>query len=301
MDVLTGPHSLKRWTLASLIANCVIVVTGALVRLTASGLGCSTWPQCTGSSYTPVPASGLHGVIEFGNRLLTFVLVAISIGTFLAARARRPARPRLVWESLAVGLGIIAQAVIGGVSVWMQLNPWVVGLHMIVSAALILICVAMVHEAYELAPVGVTPRVRAVVRTLFGFGLLVVVLGTVVTGAGPNSGDGGAQRNGFGLEEVARLHSLSVWATVALTVLAIALTREATRLNRVLMGLAGVEVLQGIVGYAQYFTHLPIALVMAHMVLTTLFLVAVGHAWLLVEPQPKISGSSAAATKTSVR
>lgn len=300
MDVLTTPASLRRWTLASLVLNCVIVATGALVRLTASGLGCPTWPQCTGASYVPVPESGIHGVIEFGNRLITFVLAAVAVGTALAAFRQRPRGASLRWQAVGVGLGIAAQAVIGGISVLMQLNPWVVGLHMVASTILILVCVAMVHDAYELRPVPSPGRVLVLVRTLFVAGLLVVLLGTVVTGAGPNAGDGAAERNGLSLEATARAHSLCVWLVLALTILGIVLTARQPRLRRILLGLAAIELLQGGVGYLQYFTALPTLLVGLHMVLTTLFVTALGHAWLMAGTQEK-SGSSAAAMNTTAR
>ena len=141
MDLQGWDKPIKRWAPASLAANVGIIWTGALVRLTKSGLGCPTWPQCNAGSYVPVPESGVHGVIEFTNRTLTFVLVALSIGLFLAAlRAVRDGRRprRLVPLTITIGLGIIAQAVIGGICVLTQLNPWVVGLHMVASVVLII-------------------------------------------------------------------------------------------------------------------------------------------------------------------
>lgn len=201
MDVMTrATRSLRGWALASLIANMVIIWTGALVRLTKSGLGCPTWPQCEPGSYVPLPESGLHGAIEFGNRLLTFVLAAIALGmAFAAWRAwkQRRAPLRLFELSIGVGLGIIAQAVIGGVSVRTQLDPWVVGLHMVASVALILICLEMVRITFGSRPVAASGRVYALARLVFLLGMVVIALGVVVTGSGPHSGDGAAARNGF--------------------------------------------------------------------------------------------------------
>ncbi len=284
MDLLTSDRALRRWTVASLLANMAIIWTGALVRLTASGLGCPTWPQCDAGSYVPVPASGIHGLIEFGNRTLTFVLVAISIGTALAAwRAVRDGRaPRVLFGyALAVGVGIFAQAIIGGFSVLTQLNPWVVGLHMVASVLLVMACVEMVHLAFRLHPQPVPVRVWLLTQATFVVGILVLALGPVVTGAGPNAGDGGAQRNGLSLEWTAKVHAWAVWLLAALTLLGILLTRAEVRLLRLWGGLLAVIVLQGAIGYIQYFTHLPIGWVLGHMIGTTLFVAALTHLWRL--------------------
>ncbi|MBK8463340.1 MAG: COX15/CtaA family protein [Nigerium sp.] len=280
MDVLTSASALRRWSVANLIANMVIIWTGALVRLTKSGLGCPTWPQCEPGSYVPTGELGLHGAIEFGNRMLTFVLAAIALATFLAAWRRRRAGQaprRLVWLTFSVGLGIIAQAVIGGVSVRMQLDPWVVGLHMVASVALILVCVEIVHLTFGVARVYVPQRLALLTQTVFLLGLAVIALGVVVTGAGPHSGDGGAQRNGLSPEWTAKTHAWSVWLLIGLTVLGSVLAWADPRLRRLWLGLLAVELLQGLIGYIQYFTHLPVATVMLHMVGTTLFVAALGH------------------------
>jgi len=282
VDLLGSDKALKRWALASLAANVVIIWTGALVRLTKSGLGCPTWPQCNAGSYVPVPESGIHGVIEFTNRTLTFVLVALSIGLFLAAlRAVRDGRRprRLVPLTITIGLGIIAQAVIGGISVLTQLNPWVVGLHMVASVVLIIVSVEIVHVAYDLKPVPTAGRLRALIQAVFWLGLVIVVLGVVVTGAGPNSGDGAATRNGLSLEWTAKIHAWAVWLEMALTGLGLWWTRSEPRLRRLFIGVLAVELYQGVVGYVQYFTHLPIGVVLAHMVGTSLFVAALAHLW----------------------
>lgn len=282
MDLLNSDRALRGWALASLIANIVIVWTGALVRLTKSGLGCATWPQCQPGSYVPVPESGIHGIIEFTNRTLTFVLVGLALGLFLASlaavRSGRAPR-RLAGLSFAVGLGIIAQAVIGGLSVLTQLNPWVVGLHMVVSVVLIVVSVEIVHLAFRVAPVAASPRVRTLIQVVFWLGMLIVLLGAVVTGAGPNSGDGAATRNGLELELMAKVHAWAVWAEVALTVLGVWWTRADPRLGRLFLGVLACELFQGLVGYVQYFTHLPIGLVLAHMIGTTAFVAALTHLW----------------------
>ncbi len=290
MDLLNSPAALRRWTVASLLANMGLVVTGGLVRVTGSGLGCSTWPQCEPGSYVPHPEAGGHAFIEFGNRLLTFALVAIAIGTFLAAvRARTAAgrpRRRLRRLALVAALGIPVQAVIGGVSVLTLLNPWVVGLHMVVSIVLIVVCVLMVHEARPVRPepLAGTPRLLAVV--VFWVGVLGMLLGVVVTGAGPNSGDGGAARSGLDLEATARLHSLTIWVVVLATLALAWLVRHQPALLRAVLLVVAVEGFQAAVGYTQYYLGLPPALVAAHMLGTALFTAAIAHLWWLTRAEP---------------
>ena len=135
--LLRSDRAVRGWSVAVLVANIAIIVTGAVVRLTASGLGCPTWPRCTDASYVTTPEMGLHGVIEFGNRLLTFVLVVIAVISFLAALSQpvqdAERRRRLVWLSLVIALGIPFQGVIGGLTVLSQLNPYVVALHLLLS------------------------------------------------------------------------------------------------------------------------------------------------------------------------
>ncbi len=296
MDLVSSPTALKRWTLASLVSNMGLIVTGGLVRVTQSGLGCSTWPQCEPGSYVPHPEAGGHAFIEFGNRLLTFVLVAVAIGTLVAAwRARDPGgrpRKRLRVLALCAAAGIPAQAVIGGFSVLTSLNPWVVGAHLLPSIALIVVSVAMLHEAHGLTPdARASTLARRVALGVFVLGMVVMVLGAVVTGAGPNSGDGGAARNGLNLEAVARVHSLSVWALIAGTVVLLILARGTIKTWRAAIVVVVVEILQGIIGYAQYFLGLPAWLVVAHMAGTALFTAAVSHL-LLVTRSPGDPGGA---------
>lgn len=292
MDKLIGPGTLRRWAIANLLANMAIVWTGALVRLTKSGLGCSTWPQCEPGSYLPYPEAPLHAFIEFGNRLLTFVLIIIALATFLAARSAVKARrqPALTARlAFAVGLGIFAQGVIGGISVLTQLNPWVVGLHMVVSVGLIVACTRIVHAASDLVPAPTARLPWLLAQVVFYGSLLLMYLGTVTTGAGPHAGDGAAERNGFGLIETARLHSITMWLTVGATVLLAIVAKNQPRLRRSALAVIGVAALQGAIGYTQYALHLPVPLVFAHMVGTTLYTVAVAHLWFGVT---RLSGRS---------
>lgn len=191
---------------------------------------------------------GIHGAIEFGNRLLTFVLAGIALATWLIARrASRagvvPARMPAV--AFAVGVGIIAQAVIGGISVLLRLNPWVVGLHMFVSVFLIVACVRLVHDAYRTPPAPSPLRLARLTEVVFGLGIVVIALGVVTTGAGPHAGDGGAARNDLSTEWTAKLHAWSVWALVALTVLGLLWAWSDARLRRLWLGLLAAELLQG--------------------------------------------------------
>lgn len=307
MDLVNSAAALRRWTIGSLLGNLGIVFTGGLVRVTESGLGCSTWPQCEPGSYVPHPAAGAHAAIEFGNRLVTFVLVILAVGTFVAAwRARDAAgRPRRDLRLLALlaGLGIPAQAVIGGISVLTRLNPWVVSLHLLVSVAIIVVCVVLLHRAYDKRPAPVPQAVATLTRVVFLLGLVVVVLGTVVTGAGPNSGDGGAERNGLHLELVAKVHAGSVWLTLLALLALLWLARTIPQVRRAVLLTLGVSVLQGIIGYSQYFLGNPPALVACHMAGVALFSAALANVLLAGRgdgAQNRI-GSTAAAMNTSAR
>jgi cytochrome c oxidase assembly protein subunit 15 len=259
-------RALRTWTVASLAANMLIIVTGAIVRLTSSGLGCPTWPQCSDTSYVPRAELGVHGVIEFANRLLTFVLIVLAIGTVVAAfrvkatAAEAPMRP-IRTLAVVVGLGIPVQAVLGGITVLTKLNPWVVGLHMLLSVAIIGLCVVMVHRAYDTAAVPVSPLIRRLVLGITAVTVLVIILGTVVTGAGPHAGDDSTiQRNGISPESAAHVHAWAVWLLVILTVVTLVITK-----SRLIAALLAVQLLQGAIGYVQYFTGLPIVGVALHM------------------------------------
>jgi cytochrome c oxidase assembly protein subunit 15 len=255
--------------LASLVANVGLIVTGAAVRLTGSGLGCPTWPRCTEDSYTTTAEMGVHGVIEFGNRLLTFVLVALAFACFAAALATR--RRSLIVLSVAVALGIPGQGVVGGITVLTDLNPWVVGLHFILSVVLIAGCYALWRRAGEGdgAPVRLVPtaiRHLAWMTTLASFA--VIAVGVVVTGSGPHAGDEDAKRNGLDPAAVSQVHADLVFLLIGLTLglwfalRALGGPAPAVRAAGILLL---VELGQGLIGFVQYFTHLPVILVAAHM------------------------------------
>lgn len=261
---LAGRRSVVGWAVASLVGNMGIILTGALVRLTSSGLGCSTWPKCTADSVIPA-GQGIHGAIEFGNRLVTFVLVALAIGTFVAAlrvrTARGARRPDLVRLSVIAALGIPAQAVLGGITVLVRLNPYVVAMHLLVSVAIIVVLVLLVRRARGLAPRPVSRRGRTAVIVAFALAMLVVVAGTLVTGSAQHSGDAAAARTGFAVEAVARIHAVIGWALLATTALAWWWTRA-----RSVLWLGLGVIVQALVGEAQFFTGLPVWIVAIHMI-----------------------------------
>lgn len=272
-----------RWAWASLIANATLVLTGGLVRLTASGLGCPTWPKCTDDSFVPHRALGINGVIEFGNRMLTYVLVAIAIGTFFAVwrwiGANRSMR-RLV---LLMGLGIPLQAVIGGISVLTDLNPWIVSLHLLLSMALIAAAVLLVMQIRGTGAEPVDVTQAWLVRVTYVVLWAVVYLGTIVTGSGPHAGAADAPRNGLDPADISQLHADAVFLLVGLTFACwLVLRGSAPVAARAALVVLVVELAQGLIGYVQYATDLPIALVAAHLVGAAVLIAAGTHLFLAV-------------------
>nr|WP_216077294.1 COX15/CtaA family protein [Isoptericola sediminis] len=266
--------------IANVIAQIGIIVTGGAVRLTGSGLGCSTWPQCEPGSFTPVfhAEVGIHPYIEFGNRLLTFVLAAIAVLVLLLVLTDRRRSRAYRWLGVVPLAGVLAQAVIGGVVVLLDLHPAWVSLHFVVSAALVWLAAYLLHRHREGdgAPTPVGPRtVTLTGRALALLVVPVVLLGVAVTAAGPHSGDAEV---GYRLAvdplRMTRAHSASVWLFVGvLTVLLVLLHRtpdaaEDPLVRRARAGawlLLAVTLAQGAVGYVQYFTGLPEILVALHM------------------------------------
>jgi heme a synthase len=251
---------------ATLVANIGIVVTGGAVRLTGSGLGCPTWPRCNEESFTPHGSLQFHSAIEFGNRMLTFVLVAIAVATFVAAW--RSGRRDLRTMALVIALGIPAQAVIGGITVLTDLNPWVVSFHLLCSMAIIGLAVRFLLSVD--APLG--PPLRGPTVGLawatFAAAWAVLYVGTVVTGSGPHAGDLEAKRNGLDPLQLSQLHADVVFLFVGLT-LGLLFTLHAVGAPRLakqaVVVLLVLELAQGAVGFVQYFTDLPELLVGFHM------------------------------------
>jgi heme a synthase len=263
------PASLvSRVTLANAVANGAIVVTGGAVRLTGSGLGCPTWPRCTDASFVATPELAGHGVIEFGNRLLTFALTAVAIATVVVVfrSLRRDLRPLAVLSLL----GIPAQALLGGVTVLTGLNPWTVAAHFLLSMVLVGVATTLWLRSRE-PGVGQPLLRRPFVLLVAGIAAVtavVLAIGTVVTGSGPHSGDPKAGRTGFDPELVSQLHADVVFLLLGLTVallVALYAIDSPGRVRRAARDLLIVQLAQGVVGYVQYFTDLPIALVLVHM------------------------------------
>ncbi len=273
-------RTVRRLAWASLLVNLAIVVTGGAVRLTESGLGCPTWPSCTDASFVPGAELGVHGAIEFGNRLLTWVVALVAAATLVAAFRARPVRRGV--RRLAVGLflGIPAQAVIGGVTVLTGLNPWVVTLHFGCSMLLVGLATVLVHRTREgddpprlLVPLPLHRLALAVLAIM----ALVIGLGTVVTGSGPHAGDPAAPRTGLDLAAVAALHAQAVMLLLGLSVgLVVALhaVGASAGARRAGVVLLAVESGQATIGYAQYLTGLPEVLVGLHLLGAGLLVIA---------------------------
>jgi heme a synthase len=257
-----SPTVVSRVAFANAVANGAIVVTGGAVRLTDSGLGCPTWPRCTGRSLVPTRALAVHGVIEFSNRMITFVLTVVAVATVVAVF--RSVRRDLRTLAVISLLGIPAQAVLGGITVLTKLNPWWVAGHFVLSSVLVAVATLLWLRSRE-PGVGEPLVRRPLVHLVGGIALAaaaVIAVGTVVTGSGPHSGDAHSRRTGLNPEQVAQLHADLVFLLVGLTA---ALLLAPGRVRRAARDLLIVELAQGVIGFVQYFTHLPVLLVLVHM------------------------------------
>ncbi|TGZ18799.1 cytochrome b561 [Streptomyces sp. S816] len=287
------PGTVQRAALIALVMSVVIVVTGGAVRLTSSGLGCPTWPECTDGSLTPTQALSYHSAIEFGNRMLTYVLCAAVGWAIIAARSQKPYRrglTRLGWAQFWLVMG---NAVLGGIVVLVGLNPYTVAAHFLLATALTTVAVMMWQRTRE-GDAAPRPLVGKAVVQLVWFlvvaAVLLIAVGTVVTGAGPHAGDSSdVQRIPIDWETVAKLHAVLAWIVVTLTFALwfilkavdaphgpLARTRE---LFLILLS-------QGAVGYIQYFTHLPEVLVGVHMLGSCLVWVGVLRVLLSLRERP---------------
>lgn len=269
---------LRRFLYGALLTlQAGLVVTGGAVRITGSGLGCPTWPECTPGSYTPVPhqAEGqLHAWIEFGNRLLTFALVAVSLAVLIHVLYKR----RRDLRSLAIGqlLGILGQGVLGGITVLTDLHPLPVAGHLLLSIVLI----AGAASLYSRREYSARPRTdldkltKRISLLHIGLTFVVIILGTIVTGSGPHAGDEKAQRFGFDIRVVAWLHADAVIALLGLTAAFFILVRSDKELVRRIAVFTAIALAQGAIGYIQYFTGIPEILVAAHLLGATLVWIA---------------------------
>jgi heme a synthase len=285
------PVSMRRLALAGVIADTVIMSTGAAVRLSASGLGCPDWPQCSAADVVASKNAGqtlLNTWIEFGNRLLNFPLVIIAALIFIAAWRYRPdgrRRRDLVRLGAAQPLGVVAQAVIGGIVVLTKLNPATVSVHFLVSAAVVAAAVALHMRCAALADTSAIPEATPVRRdlrvmsaALVAVTCLMLTAGTVVTGTGPLAGDAGVPRYPLPLEGVTQFHADIGWLLAGLSIALVlvlrlsAAPRRAVRAGWIVLAALGS---QGVIGYIQYFTHLPAGLVWVHVTGSVLVWIAV--------------------------
>lgn len=329
LDRLTSPGRLRLFVWLSLATQILIVVTGGLVRLTGSGLGCPTWPRCTDDSIISTPEMGIHGLIEFGNRLLTFVLLIVALLTFivilrqhpskielkritiyffafvallvvglaLAANelntlsisilaisgvgiltlaavfvtaARRHEKKGLIVPAFGLGFGIILQAVVGGITVLTQLNSWIVGIHFLISGALIALASLLVYRALPKPAEPVASLAHQLRWPTVAISVVTIVIGVLVTGAGPHAGDAETVRNGLDLEIWQHYHSYPGYLMLALVAIQLfaqfrrnpSIISLPTRTAAILVALT---IAQALIGIAQARLGVPPFLVALHM------------------------------------
>jgi cytochrome c oxidase assembly protein subunit 15 len=260
-----------------LFLQSALVVTGGAVRLTGSGLGCPTWPECTPGSYTPVPyqAEGqLHAWIEFGNRLLTFALLlsALIAVIYVLKSGRKDLR------SLAAGqvLGIVGQGVLGGITVLTDLHPLPVAGHLLLSMFLIAGAASLYsrREAPQFKVSAPTKTISVLSQAHIAISFIVLILGTILTGSGPHAGDAKAQRFGFNIRSVAILHADAVIFLMGLTIALLVAASVTRSTKKAIYIFFAISLAQGGVGYAQYLTGIPELLVAIHLSGATIFWIA---------------------------
>lgn len=265
------PETYRRITIAAAVLLAIIIVTGGAVRLSGSGLGCSDWPTCEPGQLTPRHSSDVHAMIEFLNRLFTGLVSIAVIVCVLGSLVRVPRRRDLVWLSIGLVIGVFAQAVLGGLTVLFELRPELVTAHFLLSLALLANALVLVRRAGQpdapARPV-LLPSVRWTGRALLVAVTVVVVTGTVVTSTGPHGGDAKAKRFGFYLPDVARVHGISVIIFLLLALITLWLIRRTHApvvVQRRLGLVLAVAVIQGAIGYIQYFNGIPELLVGFHI------------------------------------
>lgn len=258
----------------SFVAEVLIIGTGGAVRLTGSGLGCPTWPRCTPDSLVNTPEMGIHGIIEFGNRTLTGLVGILALAVVvLVWRMRRERRVLFVLALVVLG-GIVAQALVGGVTVLTGLNPFIVGFHYVASVSLVAVCAAFLVRMYQ--PAGArrlaVPRWFAgLVHATTAVLALTIVFGVLTTGAGPHSGDEASVRNGFDAQVLEHVHAWPGYALFALTLAVVVIAwRRGLPVRRWATALLAVELVQIAVGLYQARNGLPELAVGTHMVLAAL-------------------------------
>ncbi|HET6355273.1 COX15/CtaA family protein [Streptomyces sp.] len=292
------PQTVRRAALSAVVMSVVIIVTGGAVRLTGSGLGCDTWPKCTDDSLFATPEQGIHGAIEFGNRMLTYVLSAAVGWAIVAASAAKPVRrglSRLAWSQFWIVMG---NAVLGGITVWAGLNPWTVAGHFLLATGLLTVATVTWQRAGE-GDGAARPRVPRPVRKLSWAivvtSALLIALGTSVTGSGKHAGDSSdVPRMPWDWADAAHVHAIAAWVVCALAVamwlvLRVVDAPDDTRARA--RDLLIVLLAQGAIGYVQYFTHVPEALVAAHMLGSALMWIAVVRLALSLRERPETTAT----------
>ena len=306
------PTAYRRIALATLAALVFIMVTGAGVRLTGSGLGCSTWPTCHADSFTPRSASDSHGMVEWVNRLITGAVMLFTVAAVLGARWRDPYRRDLYRLSLGLPAWVFANALVGALVVWLHLSPVSVIGHFLLSLG----AVANATVLYERAAHGpavpspedrrwrATAPVVAACRLLIVAASLVILTGTLVTGSGPHAGDERADRLDLAVHTAVRVHGVAMVLFLALTVAVVRMAHKGNaapvvvdRLHQLLI----VLVAQAALGYWQYFTGVPALLVAFHVLGAALVWIAVLRVWLsLAAPAEEVAGEAVAASRATM-
>ncbi len=268
-----------------LVFQTGIVLTGATVRITGSGLGCPTWPECTYGSYVPVAGQAegaFHAWIEFGNRLLTFLLLFAAVAVVIYAI--RKARRDLLWRALLQVLGVFGQGVIGGITVLTDLNPLAVASHFILSIFLIAGAVSIVARGrtplISIRPTELKVKVLARAQVLLTF--VVIVIGTLVTGSGPHAGDLDAPRLNLDERSISWLHADAVIALLGVSLALLVLSEISPETKRRIKIFFAVTLVQGLIGYLQYVLGLPELLVIIHVLGSTLVWIATWRIWLSI-------------------
>lgn len=283
----------RKWLVAVirvlLVFQTGIVLTGGVVRLTGSGLGCPTWPECTEGSYTPVEEQieGFKAWIEFGNRLLTFALVLACAFAILAVLIAKRKDLRLL--ALGQFAGIFGQAVLGGITVLTDLHPATVAAHFVLSIILIAGAQSLLTKAkqeYEWTRLQKN-TLHLLSRSHVLLTFLVIVVGTIVTGSGPHAGDVASPRFGFDVRTVAWLHADLVIALLGISLAYLISSTTPAATKRLLKYFFLISLLQGCIGYIQYFLGLPELIVALHMLGSTLVWISAWKVWLSVSRQPK--------------
>ena len=264
-----SPRSYEKLCLASYLSLFAIVVTGGLVRLTGSGLGCSDWPQCNSERFIDV--SSVHGAIEQVNRLFTGVVAVLVIAAVLGSLFLAERKRSLTQLSLGLVVGVLAQVILGAIVVLTGLNPFANMGHFLLSMVLIANAIVL----YRQSRMGKSPisdsslqerKYLSLIGILFA---LAVISGTVVTATGPHAGDENAVRFGFSISSVARIHSFFVLLSLLALLLVLLKVRKSSQtrefLEQRLAVFLGVGMLQALVGYVQYFNGIPVILVATHI------------------------------------